>query len=154
MLLRHKNKAFVSEQDIPCMIRTHIQPGRRAILSVLSRSSDDEDRQGEKVNQDGLDFGNYMKNPVVLWVMITTRRRSASLPKFTAMAIRHWPTASLRPPHSPSRSAYFTKKVFSELSALALSRAPLMTAAIPRPPKFLNFLLCRFWLTRSLSRAT
>lgn len=30
-------------------------------------STDDEDRQGEKVNQAGLDFGNYMKNPVVLW---------------------------------------------------------------------------------------
>lgn len=30
-------------------------------------SSDDEDRQGEKVNQEGLDFSNFMKNPVVLW---------------------------------------------------------------------------------------
>lgn len=30
-------------------------------------STDDEDRQGEKVNQAGLDFGMYMKNPVVLW---------------------------------------------------------------------------------------
>ena len=30
-------------------------------------SSDDEDRQGESVNQDGLDFKNYMENPVVLW---------------------------------------------------------------------------------------
>lgn len=30
-------------------------------------SSDDEDRQGESVSQDGLDFTNYMKNPVVLW---------------------------------------------------------------------------------------
>lgn len=30
-------------------------------------STDDEDRQGEKVNQAGLDFTHYMKNPVVLW---------------------------------------------------------------------------------------
>lgn len=30
-------------------------------------SSDDQDRQGEKVSQDGLDFTQFMKSPVVLW---------------------------------------------------------------------------------------
>ena len=30
-------------------------------------STGDMDRQGESVDQHGYDFGNYMKNPVVLW---------------------------------------------------------------------------------------
>jgi exonuclease VII small subunit len=37
-----------------------------AVFSTII-SSDDEDRQGESVSQEGLDFTNYMKNPVVLW---------------------------------------------------------------------------------------
>ena len=30
-------------------------------------STSDQDRQGESVDQDGLDFSNYLNNPVVLW---------------------------------------------------------------------------------------
>jgi hypothetical protein len=63
-------KAFasiVAAESVQLFIkRAKASPEDSGVFSTVI-SSDDEDRQGESVSQEGLDFSNYMKNPVVLW---------------------------------------------------------------------------------------